>query len=418
MIASPNINLVSWRIDTLRYLLAVVASLVLVSSAAAQTVIGTLGPWGSSFIPGPLASGASTMVDLAHPALRPANVSAVVMRWSGSGCAAGVKIKFFRHQSALQVVAERGPFAVAGGMNTFVMTPPVAVQPGDFIGVATLGGDSCGFLGGSYGDSNSQIVRLSGDVQTVPASAVPDLTLDMDLAGTADPLMLAEVVPAVGTLPGANGASFRTSIQVTNVSPATEQVALIYHPTSVPASETDKSLGFTLKSHQSIAFDDIVATLGLQGLGSLDVRTTSSLPPLVVARVFNDGGSAGTSGFNEKGLLVGSALYRGAVRAIPVPSDLTRFRMNIGVRTLKKEPNFPSTGVAVTVIDPQGVTIGVISKTYPEDYFEQVPLATFVNGLNCPPGSTLLLEYVGPVFVYGSVTDNRTNDASIVLAQD
>jgi hypothetical protein len=60
-------------------------------------------------------------------------------------------------------------------------------------------------------------------------------------------------------------------------------------------------MGFNLAAGQSIAYDDVVVAMGQAGLGTLDINVpNASAPPIVVARVFNDGGDSGTSGFTEE----------------------------------------------------------------------------------------------------------------------
>jgi hypothetical protein len=157
----------------------------------------------------------------------------------------------------------------------------------------------------------------------------------------------------------------------------------------------------------------VVALMSQSGLGSIDVLS-SAYEPSVTTRVFNDGGTAGTSGFTEELVTAGDRYQSGDFAAIQIPPDLTNYRVNIGVRTFDKP-------VTVTVVkfDANGTALGSNqSHTYPANYFEQVPLATFL-GTTTPPAGGMMNVYLtsggGSAVFYTATTDNRTNDGSLKM---
>jgi hypothetical protein len=141
------------------------------------------------------------------------------------------------------------------------------------------------------------------------------------------------------------------------------------------------------------------------------VISTSSPPPLVVTRVFNDGGAAGTSGFTESTVDPADALAQFDSARLVTPADPSNFRLNVGVRTLAL-----GASVVVTLTSTSGTQLTSINRSYPADYFEQVSAAAFLNGLT--PGANQTISITvnsGSLIVYGATADNRTNDSSLQL---
>jgi hypothetical protein len=146
----------------------------------------------------------------------------------------------------------------------------------------------------------------------------------------------------------------------------------------------------------------------VSGLGSIDVWTYGSPMPVITTRVFNDLGTAGTLGFNEPVIRPEAAgAYENLI--FTTPSDLTAFRMNVGIRSLSQGAT-----IMVRQMSPNGESLtDWATKTYEADYFEQVSLQSFLGGT---PAANSVVEVVfaeGSAIVYASTTDNRTNDSSI-----
>ena len=63
------------------------------------------------------------------------------------------------------------------------------------------------------------------------------------------------------------------------------------------------------------------------------VADAGSAFPVTLVRVFNDAGAAGTTGLALEPMAASDALQNGETGVLITPAD-TRFRLNIGVRTL------------------------------------------------------------------------------------
>lgn len=230
-------------------------------------------------------------------------------------------------------------------------------------------------------------------------------------AGTPADEVVGEL-PVVGSLPGNFGSNFRTSLQILNPNATALAGRLVFHPAGRPEDASDPSMGYSLGSGQSFSWYDVVAAMGLTGLGSLDVTGDPHLdPPVVVTRVFDDAGVGGTTGFTEP-------MFKGPmsfpccpaptlVGYLLPPSDLQRFRYNVGVRVLDDEAQ-----LTVYVLDPLGAVVHSLTRTYGANTFQQTSAADFA-GVALEDGQVLKIT-VSPFFVilYGATVDNVTNDAS------
>jgi len=342
--------------------------------------------------------------------------------WSGT-CSGAFKVVFLRNNSStignFQVVATRGPFDAVAGRNDVILTPPVTLNQRDLIGVVQLRvRPLCGSAGlqANVGNLGFNLVT-TGDISI--AGALGSLSNYQSgysigaFAYDSDPV-LARVLPAAGAVQGSS-AFFRTDLQLMNTTGSTLTGSLVFHKQGQSASAGDPSLAFTLQPSQSKSYADVITAMGTSGLGSLDIVTNGGTAPIATARVFSDGGSAGTTGFSEEGLLPNLALTNLTRGVLLIPSDLTNFRMNIGVRTLD----------AGAILNISMFSAGGILRatrtgvTYPPNYFVQVPVADFTGASTIEAGGWILITSTFPsnAFVYSSVIDNRTSDSTYRLAE-
>src|SRR5207247_4489836 len=131
---------------------------------------------------------------------------------------------------------------------------------------------------------------------------------------------LSSIVPVVGSTRGGFGSNFKTSMQLTNSTPWPIKGTLVFHPAGRSALDGDPSLPYSLSNFQTLSYEDVVAQLGQNGLGSMDVMSTSSAAPIITVRVYNDGGAAGTSGFIEEVAGPEAALQFGALTLTATPA--------------------------------------------------------------------------------------------------
>jgi hypothetical protein len=174
----------------------------------------------------------------------------------------------------------------------------------------------------------------------------------------------------------------------------------IYHRAQVAGTSSDPFLAYSVPANSSILITDVVGKMGLSGVGSIDIVAAVGDLPVASVRLYTDGGVDGTSGFTEEVFPPDLALRTNDYVILQPPTDLVKFRMNVGVRTLG-----------------QGATISInggAPKSYPPTWFEQVGLSAFLaNGSASTTGFTTISVSAGNLFIYASTTDNKTNDSVI-----
>jgi hypothetical protein len=161
---------------------------------------------------------------------------------------------------------------------------------------------------------------------------------------------------------------------------------------------------------------DLLPVMGVaSGLGSLDVyfAVGETRKLATTFRVYDDGGAAGTSGFNEDLVPFNGVTPSGATLLLICPPDPTLFRFNVGVRTLGDGAT-----IVATLRDKSGALVKAVTKDYPPNFFQQTTLDSFLGGAGVAGNETLSLQITaGEAVVYGATADNRTNDSSMSLAR-
>jgi hypothetical protein len=229
------------------------------------------------------------------------------------------------------------------------------------------------------------------------------------------PLPQMRILAVVGSTPGAFGSYFKTSVQLYNPKSTTLSGKVVFHTQFASGSSTDPSLAYSIAPGKTVVYPDLLPALNVtSGLGSVDIIGDIGVAlPVSLVRVFNDAGAAGTTGFAEEQLAPAEALQPGSIGVLLTPSDVARFRLNVGVRTLDQGAT-----MTITVRDKDGVTVATVNRTYAATYFAQVGSPALLDGYALKGGETITFEVTsGGAFVYGSTTDNTTNDPSVQFAR-
>lgn len=361
-----------------------------------------------------------TDIDLVSPANATGTVSSVHVYWSSSGCTNAIKIKFFhRSGNTLTMTAERGPFSSSGSDNTFAMSPVVPVQQGDLIGVARVA--NCGNAATFFGFPSAGNVVFGSDVTgsvDITTGFLSGSPLALGGTGTATE-QLRGFIPVVGSTAGSSGSNFKTSLQLlfgSTGSSGSITGKLVFHPASTSGSSSDPTVTYNVGAGQVVSFPDIVATFGRSGLGSVDLITApTATKPVIITRVFNDAGTLGTSGLTEDVIDPTDArvIQGGFTAFLVTPVDPTKTRFNIGVRT-------GASGANLTAVlrDTNGTVLKTVTKSYLPNWFEQVDSTSFFAGtaVGANQSIAITVSIGGSAIVYGSTTDNISNDPNIQFA--
>src|SRR5947209_128777 len=212
--------------------IAVVLILFAASASHAQLVrVGQINPRSEVFF---TSSTAGTLIDTNNPANVAGEVGTAHVQWAtlAPPCAATFRIRFYRHLTAgnMTMIADQGPFtATTGQPMTIFLTPTVSVHAGDLIGVAIFGDPNCG-VGAAQDVANEAFLAFPGDF-TGGSTTSATVRSGAALSLRADPpdLVLAGVIPAVGSVQGVGGAAFRTTFQMTNEGDSPLGVSFRFH---------------------------------------------------------------------------------------------------------------------------------------------------------------------------------------------
>jgi hypothetical protein len=251
------------------------------------------------------------------------------------------------------------------------------------------------------------LVANNATNQASPANYV------LTLAGPSSGFSIAGILAVAGSTPG-SGAYFRTRVQIHN--PRTSPISgkFVFHTQSVSGASNDPSLAYTLSGGQTIDYPDLLPAMGIaSGLGSIDIMTTPGDPvPVISARIFSDAGVNGSAGFFIEPLTPDAALQTGDSAVIIAPADPAAARLNLGVRSLEAGASF-----LITVRSKNGAVRNTVNKTYAPTFFEQVNANSYV-GVVLDPSDTITFTIIsGKALIYGSQTDNETQDPSVQFAK-
>jgi hypothetical protein len=257
-------------------------------------------------------------------------------------------------------------------------------------------------------------VRARNDTSGCSTESASSNVVSVLINGVQPPAV-ARVLTVVGSVAGGFGSFFKTSVQLYNPKSTAVSGKIVYHAQGTSGAATDPSLSYSILPGKTLVYADLLPALGVaSGLGSADLvaDVTSALPAALI-RVFNDGGIAGTTGFAEEMLASTDALHQGDSAVLIAPSDAQKFRLNIGVRTLTQ-----GAVLALTVRDKDGAVVKSASRSYGATFFTQVAAATLLDGYALVGGETITIAVTsGDAIVYGSTTDNITNDPSVQFAR-
>lgn len=393
---------------TIRF--ALFATLLPLAASAQSLSLGSFPQYVSS-----QNTGSVSIVDLSHPATASGSVNSFTITVSSGGCPATFRVRFLRPApngfGAFTMIAERGPFTAAAGSWVVGLTPPVAVQKGDLLAITQTSASSCSGLAYAVTNPNDMVILLDdlGPGTFLGGTLRPGVTPAMQ--ASVDGKVLTDVLPVVGSAAGSFGAQFRTIIQLTNPTSDTISGRLVFHPINTAGSDSDPDEQFLLNPHKTVLLHPIETIFGTSGVGSIDVITINSAPPVISTRVFNDTGATGTNGFAEDAVPVQNALGVDQTAFITLPDDLDNYRMNVGIRTLAAGAT-----LSITYLQPGGAVIA--GKTLPlgPNRLTQVSVQDFVGSAPVADASIAIKVTAGNAIIYSTTTDNRTNDSALKYA--
>jgi hypothetical protein len=213
------------------------------------------------------------------------------------------------------------------------------------------------------------------------------------------------LVPVVGSVTGFGGTTFKTFAQISNPSSATINGTLVFHPAGQSSATSDPRVSYTLEPFETRTFTDLMSSFGVTGVGSLEVVPTTGPAPSSSVRI-EDGGAVTIPQVRGDDVLTSRS------RAVlTTPADLTRSRLNIGVRAL-------SSGVTMTVTlyEAAGAMVRSVTRTFAPSSLSQMSAADFVGGSVGPNQSIVISVDAGSAVAYGSTVSNTGQGSTFQIA--
>ena len=224
-----------------------------------------------------------------------------------------------------------------------------------------------------------------------------------------------KIVPIAGSVRGAYGSDFRTSLTLHHV--ARTKGKVYFRPVGTLPSASDPFVTYEFgergEAPVSIHFDDVLDTMGASGLGSLEIVPdpgTRLAVPVIEARVYNVTPD-GTFGSRVPAVWAAEWVrYREAepnieLRIPPVQPD---FRRNVGFRSLTK------VDYIVYVLHANGESHRLFRHA-PANYTWFGTLDDLA-GMHIPNDSLVTITFSDGVAVgFRTETENFTNDPTVVI---
>jgi len=243
--------------------------------------------------------------------------------------------------------------------------------------------------------------------QLIPCSDTKELIFSPDVNFRR--IVQKSVIPLVGSTPGLNGSQFKTSLRLRATEDG-QSGKLVFRRANVYGSDRDPSLNYSFTHKGDVVnFEDIGATFGIVGLGSLDIVPDANAPagttvPFAEVRLFNVA-SNGTFGTIEA--QTQPFAFSDGFQSISFVVPSSDMRVNMGARSF-------SASIIIVNIYRGSTQIGQAVHTPPGDTL-LFGSANEITGVQLQPGDRVTVNGQGNWIPLYTLTDNRTNDPALFV---
>ena len=218
------------------------------------------------------------------------------------------------------------------------------------------------------------------------------------------------IVPVAGSLAGANGSRFRTSVVLLNPFNDALSGRVVFHAVGTSGTAGDPSIHYQLGGGQHVEYEDVVAAIGVSGLGSLDIipdPESLSYVPAAQVTIFNDAGNGATFGMSVPQIRAGDIQANANPFDFVVPNRGVQ-RLNVGVRS-----GGEGGSIQATVRSADGSTRRV-RREFPPDSLVHTTIENLL-GIPAADGDSVRI-LTNNVVVYATLTNNVTNDPFMLVS--
>jgi hypothetical protein len=270
-------------------------------------------------------------------------------------------------------------------------------------------------LGRAAGASDSLTFELLEGAAIIYGTPTDNGTNDPNIQFAA-PLVAADAVPTqhviavAGSTRGGFGSLFKTGVQLHNPTASELRARFTFRLMGASAAPGDPSREIVVAPFATYSVDDLIADMGQTGLGTIDLFVTSTMRPIAVVRVFNDG-ERGETSMTEALLRTAEAVQAGQSASLLAPHDVAKARFNIGIRALTQAAR-----LTATVRNRSGAIVRTTEVTVASNALIQTSAASLLGTPFTGGESVTFTVEEGAAFVYGVWTDNVTQDPTFHFA--
>ena len=281
-------------------------------------------------------------------------------------------------------------------------TNMLAGAPGR-VRLVTPSGSSTTIAEGLPTPTSLAVDRTTGEIFVT--HIFPGFITRINAAATLPAAPPSAVIPVVAALPGALGSRFTTTVQLSNPYPFAISGRLVVHPAGAVASAGDPSTAYTLAPFETKVLNDLIAN----GSGSVDVLAGVGSAPVIVTTLTD---TTSSNRLQIPAVDPANALTLGTRGTLITPSDPTRQRFNIGIRTL-------GSGAVLTIRlhDATGDVVSTVTRPFGADFFQQFSYAELFGGVQGANHAITFEVLAGSAIVYGAAVDNSSGAMSLQIAQ-
>ncbi len=215
------------------------------------------------------------------------------------------------------------------------------------------------------------------------------------------------IIPIAGSVSGANGSVFRTSAQLSNPGDAEISGKIVFHPAGAEASVNDPQMAYRLTPYESQAIPDLMGSIGVSGVGSLEIVPENGAEPATAFRIAN-----GDSTFLVPAVEPESVMMAGMHSAVKMPPSTVHYRTNVGIRTFKLGAT-----IWVCMHDADGTYIRGFTRYFPSNYLVQMPVAELMGGEVTADQMVMFTVNDGSAVVFVSTIQNHGTGTSLQIVK-
>jgi hypothetical protein len=340
------------------------------------------------------------------------------------------------------------PFSVRVDKPWITVTPPSGTLPPEGLTLTVTADSSVLSLGTNTATVQVQYTTAANGVAAngTTTASIPlsiSLVTPVTPSGQSAPPPDALIFPVVGHAVGANNSLFESDIRVTNLTANTMKYEVHFTPSGVDGTQTGSTSTIELAPNETLALDDIVASLFGTGTtssatGMLEVRpiTTPSSTNSLLSSITSTAlkqlqtvASSRTYNFTPNGTFgqyipaipfsefVGRLAENGAANILSLQqvSQSAAYRSNFGFAEAAGEP----VDLQVRVYDAANTllsTIGVSLKAREHRQINGMLSQAGITNLTDGRVEVQVMNGDGKVTAYVSPVDNQTNDPLLVNA--